>query len=72
MYMRGILIVFVALSAMLGIVLMVLAVQNGGFQQAGAVVDRQLGTAGVDAGRVVEQAGDAIERTTERVRDAAN
>ena len=65
--MRGILIVFVAISAVLGIVLMGLAVRDGGFEQAGQVVDRQVDAAGSDAKRAIEQAGDAIERRTDEV-----
>jgi uncharacterized membrane protein YdjX (TVP38/TMEM64 family) len=70
--MRGILIVFVTISAILGAVLMFLAVRDGGFQQAGRVVDRQVNDAGADARRAVEQAGDAIERTTDRAARDAN
>jgi len=70
--MRGILIVFVSIAAILGIVLMVLAVRDGGFGQAGRVVDRQVDEAGVEARRAVEQAGDAIERTTDRATNPGN
>lgn len=70
--MRGILIVFVSIAAILGIVLMVLAVRDGGFEQAGRVVDRQVDEAGVEARRAVEQAGDAIERTTDRATNPGN
>lgn len=63
--MRGILIVFVAISAILGIVLMGLSVRDGGFERAGGAIDRQVDLAGADAKRAVEQVGDAIKRTTE-------
>lgn len=63
--MRAILIVFVTISAILGVVLMVLAVRGGGFEQAGQVIDRQVEDASLGAKRAAEQAGDAIERATD-------
>ncbi|MDQ0317324.1 hypothetical protein [Amorphus orientalis] len=63
--MRTILILFVAIAALLGIVMLTLAVRDGGFEQAGRIVDQEVGEAGEDAQRMMERAGDSIEQATD-------
>ncbi|WP_018698580.1 hypothetical protein [Amorphus coralli] len=64
--MRGIVILFIAVAALFGAAMLFLAVRDGGFEQAGRIVDQQVGEAGQDARQAVEQAGDAVERATDR------
>ena len=64
--MRGIVILFIAVAAIIGGVMLFLAVRDGGFEEAGRVMDREVGEAGVNAKKAVEQAGDAVERATGR------
>ena len=67
--MRGIVILFIAVAAIIGGVMLFLAVRDGGFEEAGRVMDREVGEAGVNAKKAVEQAGDAVERATDRATD---
>ncbi|MEW5422609.1 hypothetical protein [Amorphus sp. 3PC139-8] len=69
--MRTILMLFVVIAAVLGIVMLGLAIRNGGFEQAGQTVDRQVSEAGDDARDALEQAGDAVERATDRATEPA-
>lgn len=64
--MRTVLMLFVGIAAALGIIMLGLAIRDGGFQQAGQVMDRQVSDAGADARSALEQAGDAVERATDQ------